>query len=294
MRLSRQRALGMRLGLAFLGLLGVAADAAAQAPSQSVPADLVNALVAPSSGTPPSEFFVGVAPPGWPAALHPTAPATVLGGLRNRRQLTLLFVDSTTRHPLAAYTRALEGAGWTRPPIAQLPGFQDRGGFQSSDGRQPFWCRDSTRVRLTERPDSAGFTRVRVAYEMLAAMPCAPTPTLRASVSAQLAVLDIPPLLPPTGLRSVGSGSSSAGSSMYVRTSFDSTTMTPRELLAHYAAQLTAAGWRSFAPTVADSFAAQHFEVRDEWDRIWRGTLLVMPTGHRRDVGILMARPDIR
>jgi hypothetical protein len=286
----------LRPRLFCAALLAGTGALSAQTPSTSVPVDLANVLLAPSSGVYDPQYFVGAAPPGWPVTLAPESPARVLGGLRHPRQLTMVFVDSTVRQPLAAYVRKIETAGLTRPASPPQHGFASSGGFQSTDGRLPFWCTDSARVRVTARPDMAGLTQVRVAYEMLPAGTCAPSERTAARMqgSPTLTQLKLPPLLPPAGMLSRGAGGGGGGSSIHASVRFDTTTISPAELLAHYSVQLVKAGWTAYPPTVNGSFVGQPFEALDEQRRTWRGTLLVMPTGIACEVTILMARPDDR
>lgn len=275
--------------------LAAASRAGAQTASESIPVSLVNALFGGGGREIRTLYFVGVVPPGWPSTLTPPAPATVLGATQGRRQLTAVFVDSVTRDPLPAYERRLRDAGWSRPAMQSL--MFGRGGFQSGDGRMPFWCSDAGRVTTNLRPAAGSASYLRIVYESMPRGTCAPAPDsmpFGREGDPRLTLLAIPPLYAPPGLRSEGGGGGSGGTSINASTRFDSTTMTPAALLDHYGAQLASAGWTAFPVSVNPSFASQLFEARDALKRSWHGVLIVMPTGTTRDVTLIMTRPDDR
>lgn len=264
-------------------------DLPAQNSSPSLPADLVTALFVGTNATGGSavQYYVGAPPPGWPSALLPAPPAVMVGGMKSTRQLTTVFADSTARLPLSAYLKRIEDAGWTKPAM------DDAAGFQSGDDRYGFWCSDSARVTATLVPGAGSMANVRVTYVPMPRGTCVPTP--RASAGRPRAsLLTLPVLRPPAGVRFTTSGGSSGSNSLTSSTGLVDATIDAAAVLAHYSAQLTAAGWRTYAPTLKPTFVAQLFEARDDSGATWRGTLLVVPNGTTRDVTLMMSRPDTR
>jgi hypothetical protein len=145
-------------------------------------------------------------------------------------------------------------------------------------------------------PASISVTHVRVTYEPKALSGCTGAsrePEQRPAPEPRFVTLVLPALRAPYGLASRGSTSSGGGrNSVDASTRFDSTTMTPEALLAHYARQLVDAGWTSYSPAAHRTFSAQLFEARDELGRTWRGTLMVVPSGASRAISLTMSRPD--
>ena len=260
-----------------------------QSASSSLPADLVTALLAgPGSvGGSAIKYYVGAPPPGWPSALLPAPPAVIVGGRQGTPQLTAVFADSTVRLPLSAYVKRIEDAGWTKPAA------DNAAGFQREDARYGFWCSDSARVTASLVPGVGSMAYVRVTYLPMPRGTCVPTPGGSADRSRP-SLLTLPVLRPPAGARFTMSGGGSSSNSLQSNARLIDATIDAAQVLAHYSAQLTAAGWRAFAPALDTTLVAQLFEARDDSGTTWRGTLLVVPNGTTRDVTLMMSRPDTR
>jgi hypothetical protein len=101
-----------------------------------------------------------------------------------------------------------------------------------------------------------------------------------------------PALLPPPGMTSYGGGGGSGGSSSSIKTRLTGP-LKPTEVLAHYRAQLDAAGWRTRAPVASgDDVAITYVEASDTSYVVWRGLMSVFqadPTSV--DVEIKMVNP---
>jgi hypothetical protein len=287
---------GILIPLLALVFLSAGATARAQTTSETIPVDLVNALFS-SGGANDQEFFVGATPQGWPAALLPSAPARTLGGIRSPRQLVAVFVDSTSREPFAAYERTIQNAGFARPSSRGSVGFLN-GGFQGGEGRISLWCSDSAQVITSSQSSTRALTYIRVTYATAEprsiCSPMSGSPMMRRDRDPRFTQLAIPPLYPPSGVQTTGSGSGGSGNTMHATTSLDSTSLTPAAVLQHYSAQLVAAGWTAMSSPTSTSFASQLFEARDDLKRTWHGVLLVMSTGAKRNVTLMMARPEDR
>jgi hypothetical protein len=93
----------------------------------------------------------------------------------------------------------------------------------------------------------------------------------------------LPTLRAPPGARSSGVGSCWGGNGGSMESSLQ-TTMPADSILAHYSAQLVAAGWKlDGRPAFTDGMGVQRFSFREGPDD-WAGALIIIPVGDRRDV----------
>lgn len=319
--MTRRRTVSASL-LAALAALALAATArpsslaAQQQPDGGpVPRELALALTTPFGGPwegeNAQELLVGRAPAGLPAGVVPTGGgATVLGSLTQRwiggaRARSTTVVVATPEAPdsaLAAYTRALESAGWRRAPDPMA----ERGGFVSVPRRWPTTlCRDSSFVMATAAPrgDSAGGAGAKGGSRLHIALvtgergsPCDArirTESIRTNDDPPF-----PPLRAPAGAETRGMGSNSSSStgddgarSREIQTLL-TTPMSVGSLAAHYAAQLRAAGWTVREVTANGDVAVQVVEMRDSAGRPWRGllTAFAAPGAAERAVALHIAR----
>lgn len=258
----------IRVALAALVSLTAACATRAPAPPapapQLLPAPFVAALLAGRQGAsrPTHEFTLGRLPAGFPQAFVPPGPVTIVGGMRAGRELVVLLSDSTRR--LAATLEShLESAGYSKPRPVPASGFDG--------GRSPYpsFCGDSGLVSVEPltAPDSdvvrLKFTRVPGGFMC--------EDRIRARVArTQLA---LPPLSPPPGVTVTnvdGSGPGVTSNATAIGSGLE-----PAPILAHYAAQLVAAGWSSSSPAHGQRVAAQYFEASDSTGARWDGSLTV-------------------
>lgn len=237
---------------------------APQAALTSIPVPLVSALIDdrnfPTRASP--KYSVGQLPPGYPLVLAPTAPATVVGGMTTGDETVAVFADSTRR--LAAVMEQLFGEhGYTRPK--PRPG----SGFSPGSGPYSSFCNDSGTVSV-EPLTGSNRTAVRVTY-----LRTRWSGACRSSEPTHDADhLTLPELKPPAGARV--SGSSGGGGNGEARSSAEITgaDLNPSAMLAHFAAQLVAAGWTAETPAVSQRVAAQYFSTKDASGRPWEGVLM--------------------
>ncbi len=248
---------------------------AAQTQPANLPASLAGALIGISqSSLAVPKFFVGEAPTGFPAALIPRHPVSVIGGMKVGDQLIVVLSDST-RRLAAVYEQLLLDSGWTRPPAPRASG------FTSASGPYSFFCRDSTMVS-PEPLMGPSRDFIRVTYQVrhgsgyCAGFGEAPTPP---------GELVLPALLPPKGLTVTSGGGGSGGNGVNARAQLVGQTMTVNDVLAHYGKQLVAAGWTAGAPGIGDRVAVQRLEAHDQSGAAWTGVLLAVVT----DTGVSMS-----
>ena len=271
----------------------VAPPACAQAPAAQLPAPLVGALMAGVRGETPSQgaYYVGALPPGWPTALTAAGSATVVGGMSASGQLVAIFAD-TTRRFLAAYIAQLESAGWKEPEPPDFGGFRQASpasrGFQSSGYQGGQLCRDSAGVAARPVPGAERGAFVHVMYRRI-------DPGCQRTHFPPVhdASLELPALRAPQSARgAAGGGSSSGGSSINAATRFTDTTLSASQVVAHYSAQLVAAGWTASDSASHERIASQAFDARDKDDHPWSGAITVIATAGLREVSLLMTRKD--
>lgn len=233
--------------------------------AQAIPAPLVTALINDRGAVvrPSPAYVVGELPKRYPASLVPSGPVTIVGGMTNGDEIVAVFADSTRR--LSAVLEDLfRAAGFVRP--APAPGT----GFFPSSGPNRYFCRDSVNVSA-EPLTGAERNFVRVNYEVqrgrrTCGFPSAPLPRTE---------LRVPALTPPPGVRV---GSSHAGGSPGVSSSTElfGAALEPSAIMAHYAAQLTSAGWVASAPAIGERVAVQFFRAKDDSGSDWEGTMTVV------------------
>ena len=256
--------------------MGACAHARQSAPP--LPQPLAAALLdryGPNSQAP--EFFVGVVPAGFPAQLVPKGPVQVIGGMRVRDQIDAVFADSTRR--LAAVFEDLFVASGFRTPPPPRPS-----GFSGIGGPSAVFCGDSAMVSAAPL-DGAQRNFVRVTYRpMRGAGSC-----MRLfSEFPSHGELQVPDLKPPAGVRVGRSGGGSGGDGVDSHAEMTGTSLEPATILAHYAAQLSAAGWTAASPAISDRLAGQYFEAKDSAGATWEGFLLAAGGGKTMSLSLVM------
>jgi len=66
------------------------------------------------------------------------------------------------------------------------------------------------------------------------------------------------------------------------------TALVPSAILAHYAAQLIAAGWTAASPAISERVAAQFFEAKDGSGGVWEGLLTAIDNGTMKSASLAM------
>ncbi|HXT16516.1 MAG TPA: hypothetical protein VN706_12840 [Gemmatimonadaceae bacterium] len=279
-RVSRAALLGACLQLA------AACAAHRQVEPTLIPAPLVTALVsdrAVVARTAPV-YSVGTLPPGYPSTLVPGAPARIVGGMSNTDQLTVVFAD-TTRRLAPILDELFQHAGFTRPPSPPRSGFSNGG-----PDRFNFFCSDSAYVSA-EQLAGANRNLVRVTYRPYRG-------NMRCPVSAapqrQPEELTIPALTAPPGVHVGRSGGGSGSADVHSNAEVTGSGLVPSAILAHYAAQLTAAGWHAAPAAISDRLAAQFFEATTPSGSTWEGVLMAVGGGNALTLSLNMNPRGIR
>lgn len=230
-------------------------------------------------------FVVGRVPSDWPAALAPSASAHTVGGVAVGPVRIAVFSYPRAVDPIAAYRSVVTRAGFKRYD----PATADEGFVAQGVPTVDTFCGASGTVAVMQI-DSTPRTRTLAVTMMTAEGSSGCSSRLVTPPSQSREPLTIPPLRAPRGVSVQPKRRAWSDDSEELAAQLD-TTMWADSLLTHYAAQLTAAGWKAVrAPSVADGIAAQQLSTRDVSGSEWRGVLLVLTVGDRRDVMLRMAR----
>ena len=301
----------------LLALL-LAAPLAAQAPgaatprppSDSVPRELVQALLPDSDG-----LRVGEPAGDLPRDLLPP-DGVVLGSVETGSYSTTIVVVMQPEHEaIAAHETRARAAGWTPPSPAAMPspyGDGPQRGFLPSAYRAEMrasmgvvvgpmgmgrgttratsaapLCRGNAMLLATTTPWSGGRTLLRL-QSMNAAQysPCRPRmpEAMPQQLVRHVTVYDsiIPALRPPPRAQVRPAGGGGSSNDWENRVEIEGAT-TPPELLAHYAAEMAREGWTPVddAATAA-SVAVQIWRKTDAAGREWQATLTFIGRGGAR------------
>ena len=286
----------MRYAAILLATAALCGESAAQnsAPTNepaSIPTELARALVLGpfGEGTGSVRFFVGAPPGALPAGLALPSGARIVGGQAFRRgTTTVVAVNGPSATVVDSLRASLGRAGWTTAQMEPQRGFIMTG----PRGGGAVLCRDSAIVMIFAAGGAKGSSyltvshRARDRYDACAQRPADDRFTRD---------LDVPPLQPPTGARTVGGGTGGGNGDLYASIRVE-TSLTPDALVAHYARQLGEAGWTLGAALAGKDLAIVPLEARDSRGQQWRGMIsaLSWPADSVKRVDLRMMRPDDR
>lgn len=254
-------------------LLAAACTANKQAATSSVPSPLAAALIDDRASPARSSPIISVdrLPPGFPATLVPSAPARIVGGMTSGDEIVAVFADSTRRLS-AVLEQLFVQAGFTRPP--ETPS----SGFSPASGPYSYFCGDSGTVSV-EPLMGVSRTFARVRYRPTRTWSCRPATTSHSTEN-----LILPELKPPVGVHVSRAGGGSGSGDVHSKAEVTGVNLVPSAIVAHYAAQLVAAGWTATPPANGERVAAQFFEAKTASGAAWEGVLLA--AGSRTKVTI--------
>jgi hypothetical protein len=290
MRMIRLSTSHFRLWLALVGLGVPCAPSrvAAQLQSQQLSCQLYDATFRSFSPLGDDEGLVtcvaGATPRGWPKALTPGSPVRVVGGGGFGPLRVAVFEFPRKQSVGATMERVAKTAGLSRAEKGSIPG----GGFiQGSvvpQGALAF-CGASGAViaNVVDSTPTGRLVSVLWTSEREALSTCRTAEARESSPP-----LAIPILTAPAGvkLRPGGSGFSDGHIETTARVD---TAYTAELLLAHYATQLTAAGW-TVTPSSArgEGIALRQLTTKDSQGELWHGALIIITGGREREVTLRM------
>jgi hypothetical protein len=248
---------------AFAWLLCAFPAGAQQRPrSDSLPRELVIALLGGSLGGRNVEVRAGMADDSLPADLFRDA---LLLGFADYRvsSTTVAYFPYAPQATIDTIKARLSAAGWTVPP---QPQDTTRGFVQAFGGSVPqVICRESSVVVPTVMIRTLNRTLAVISRQREGGMGsfCSRDPGRMYGYRNPAQDTPLPSLPEPPGMQSRGSGSSGVPdreSGMTMETSLIGAA-DAQVILAHYEAQFTASGWRKTEQVLAKSIGVATFEI---------------------------------
>ncbi len=259
--------------LTFVFLV-VAAPAIGAQSRDSIPRELVLALLGVQSRMAGAELLVGKAPASLPAEVL-SPDVRVLGGFEGDQQsTTVLVVPARSDEARRQLRERLEKAGWKRPPESARPQRPTRGfvDHRFSDDTPDGWCRGEQSVMTSSAPRAPGSVTMTV-YHMRSGMGgmCAAQGRYGTSVDE----LPIPVLESPDGFVTEGNGYGGGGPEWSLRATLRGRGSTVDAILRHYTAQLVGAKWSAGDRSAVASAGLQLLRLADG-EAKWTGVFGVV------------------
>jgi hypothetical protein len=261
----------LALALAAAVLLPCPAPVHAQTGPETVPLEFLELLwLSPFGGR--AEPAVGRLPERLAADLGTFTDARIVGSMIARTfSVSAVVVPGSPGAVQERVQARLLEAGWTKQSQMERPtvGFETA---ETSRARQLSFCRaDEHNLHLLaagHRGDSAVVSLTLLSGRYTEQCGDRELPPPRRFEAP------IPVLRAPEGSQHRGGGSGGGGNDSYASARLR-TDMKPAVLLAYYAPQLMAQGWRAGPQTAADDVALQVFSTIDASGVAWRGVLYV-------------------
>jgi hypothetical protein len=228
----------------------------------------------------PPHYFVSRVPDGWPSALIPEA-ASVVGGMNRGSALSAVFAyPGNSADALRTYRQLLDRAGWKRPVMERAAS-----GFQSNGDSFSYYCRDSAHVSVVPITGTPSSSYVHVSIQIDRGHACA-----ERERGAWTPDLTLPALTAPQGVQMTVTHGSGSTDQIESGARLVDAAMTPGALVAHYGAQLAAAGWTVSVPLANERIATQTLDARDKNGKTWTGAITAIARGPDREVWLRMLR----
>jgi hypothetical protein len=219
-----------------------------------------------------AKVWIGKLPDDLPVEIPLPEGARVVASVRQPQPYTQIILDvpQTPEEITAFYAKALSENGWQPAPQGP-PG----GGFVGPAEVGERYClkEGEAYVEIWSQEKPGGPTDVRLNLTAPADFHMCQE---RGPESMDQGMSLIPSLKAPRGAQMTGGGGgSSSDGSAYSSTDMESS-LTAEELLAHYNAQLEAAGWELVDQGLTDGVGWSAWKLADKDGKEWGGTLLVM------------------
>lgn len=286
----------MKLPLALVCLVAVTSTAPAQARprSDSLPRELVTALLGGVMGNRTVEIHAGLADDSLPATLF--RDALVLGYSNiGVSQMTVAYFPYTPLATLDTVRTRLTTLGWKSPPVpdTQERGFVSGGGARSS---MDALCRGSMVVfpAVSQRTINRTLAVISRQYSREAAEAyCGDRSAQMARMRSPAQNSPLPALPPPPGMHSGGAGTSGSPDTdrtMRMETSLEGD-LPVSDITTHYTRLFTSAGWRRTDGAMLSSMSATTFEITDSESVRWHcGLIISVPRRGATDVTLFLRR----
>lgn len=233
------------------------------------------------------EVVVGRLPENFPADLLLPGNTEVLGGLRyvggtvmrGPQASVVAIIRSNDEAVITSMQAAWERAGWNTPREMDRQG----GFLQEILPRSRFFCRDSSYVNVAVWPRRAGGRYLRIDLSTMQMTPC--QRMVMRNPELESGREPFPALRAPQGAISIDASMSGSQFAREASARLE-TDMTPVQLIAHYGAQLKAAGWTLRETASVPKIAMQIAEKRNSRGNVETGILsaIAVESPRLRDV----------
>jgi hypothetical protein len=229
-------------------------------------------VIAPSV---PSEggqttIAIGELPEELPVEFPLPEGAVVFASVQSPYDLQIMLdVPMDSADLIATYTQNLEEANWN-----QVPESAQSGGFVSAAENWQIFCDDQTQAALVlqyfRKSNQESEMRITLYTKDVEYMCDSQSMGGQDPASLMLPVLEVP-----AGALVTGGGSSSGGGSAESSSDIQ-TDLSPKELSVHFSRQMEDAGWNSLDGGDEQRFSWSSWEMKDEQDNPWNGTLIIL------------------
>lgn len=195
----------------------------------------------------PADLAEGVLPEG----------ATPLVSMKSAWGVTVVAeVPAFTAAERPRYERKLMAAGWK-----EADGPAGGGGLMASPVPVPkMYCMGDRMLSYSAQPQPRGGTMFRLQVTDARRQGICGDASASRRPRSMFEDIDMPPLPPPDGARSIGTSSGGGGDHMS-QTSRLETRLTPAQVEAHYTSLLTAHGWKMESRAAAEGMSMTRFAV---------------------------------
>jgi hypothetical protein len=289
--------------VALAGLMAMSNVARAQTRprSDSLPRDLVTALLGGSMGAPAIDVVSGFADSLLPASMFRDAQVLGYGDLRSS-VMTVAYFPYAPQATVDTIRARLIAAGWKAPTQDTARGFVNSYGSMYSQGV----CSSTSVVYPTVRVRNLSRTLAVISRQHspeFVAMLCGDSSGARNASTTVDRLLErrlanpaagtpLPRLEPPLGMDSRGGGTTGSPSrdrAMEMSASLIGS-LPLTDIAAHYARLFTEAGWRKVEELIAKSIAIQTFEIIANNERWHCAFSVTVPAPDAADVRLSLRR----
>ena len=219
-----------------------------------------------------TKVWIGKLPEDLPVKIPLPDGARIIASVEQPQPYTqvILDVDKAPEEITAFYAKALSENGWQPAPQVS-----SGGGFVGPADVGERYCLKGGEayLEIMSLAKSEGPTDVRLNLT-------APVDSHMCQEGGQESMDQgmslIPSLKAPRGAQMTGGGAGSSGNGSAYSTTDMESNLTAEELLAHYNAQLEAAGWELVDQGVADVVGWSAWKLTDKDGKVWGGTLMVL------------------
>jgi hypothetical protein len=279
---------------AVLSLVLINEQADAQNQPATIPTVVAQAMAIEPDVLGRTQYFDGRPPPDWPVSLVPPGARVVGGGVLGDaamfRLRAAVFAFSGRIDPKDSIHVLLTRAGYVLQEPEPAGG---GGGFVTNEPVRSGakYCKGSTVAgfRVMDSTQVPLVIAIHLIDGEAGRQNCAPD---RERMTRGRFPIKVPTLSPPSGVVSLGGGSSWSGSDGNMRSTLR-TTLATDSILSHYTTQLVAGGWKSEGkPAIGDGIAVQRFSFGEGRDA-WTAALIVAAVGgDRRALMLEFTRND--